>query len=122
MAIQVQKEKDGVYLTLTTKLDREDVFQLIQDLQKWLYDNTNIEADNGWIGAQHLFKNKEHYEAYKQAQSKLQLSKDMQRDIEERFGNVYKVNPDGTATTKTKHGWIPSEIEIQTLKSKQNGK
>ena len=34
--IQVQKERDRVFITLTSQLDREDVYQLVSDLNKWL--------------------------------------------------------------------------------------
>ena len=114
--IQVQKEKDGVYLTLTTKLDREDVFELIQDLQKWLYDNQNANPSG------FNFHNKEHYEAYLQSQSKLALSKEMQKGIEEAFGDKYEITKDGKAIKKEKHAWLPSEIELQEIKTKKNGK
>jgi len=40
--IQVQKNKDTIVLTITTQLDREDVQQLVSDLNKWLEDTLEI--------------------------------------------------------------------------------
>ena len=117
--IKVTKEKDGVYFTLTAKLDRDDVFELMQDLQKWLYNGEQKYTSPSGFN----FHNKEHYEAYLQGQSKLALSKDIQRDIEERFGDKYYVTKEGNAIKREKYDIVPSEIELQELKlKKQNGK
>jgi hypothetical protein len=115
-------KKDGNKIILTIReiketkveLDIEDIQQLNSDLYLFL---TNQSAPSGL-----QFHNKEHYEAYLQNQSKNKLSEQIQRDIEERFGNRFKVNPDGTVTPKSKDEWIPSEIELTTLKTKKNGK
>jgi len=102
--IQVQKEKDGVYLTLTTKLDREDAFELVKDLQNWLYNS------------------KSYNEAKEQNDSKNLLTKQMQRTIEEAFTDTYEITAEGKAIKKEKHGWLPSEIELQQIKTKKNAK
>ena len=67
--IQVQKERDRVFITLTSQLDREDVTQLIEDLNQWLED-TDVKPK---------FHNKEHKEAYEQAQSKRKLEEQLRR-------------------------------------------
>ena len=102
--IKVTKEKDGVYFTLTAKLDREDAFSLIKDLQDWLYnDEQTYQSPSGL-----KFHNKEHYDAYLQGLSKLTLSKEMQRDIEERFGERWYITKEGKA--------IPKELKKVKLK------
>jgi hypothetical protein len=107
-------KKDGDKITLTIReiketqiqLDREDIQQLSSDLINFLdYKNS-----------------KEYYEAKQQALGKTELSKEMIKTIEESFGNRFSINPDGTASTKTKNEWIPSETELTTLKTKKNGK
>ncbi len=45
--IQVQKDKDKVLLSITTQLDREDVYQLVADLNKWLEDTLEMPKFSG---------------------------------------------------------------------------
>ena len=99
MAIQVQKERDRVFITLTSQLDREDVTQLIDDLNQWLEDTVEVPTFKGIpedkvreafksqsrfdkvnsapSGLQ--FHNKEHKEAYEQGQSKRKLEEQLRR-------------------------------------------
>ena len=94
--IQVQKEKDKVILSITTQLDREDIQQLVSDLNEWL--DTNKAKD----------------EAFQQAQSKRKLEEEMRRcfvdllDSEyiKKHLEVYEYNP------KTK------EVDIKVKKLK----
>lgn len=116
--IKVTKEKDGVYFTLTAKLDRDDVFELMQDLQKWLYNGEQTYLSPSGL----KFHNKEHYEAYLQGQSKLELSKQIQRDIEERFGDKYYITKEGKAIKKEKYDIVPSVIELEELKKQTKWK
>lgn len=102
--IKVTKEKDGVYFTLTAKLDKEDVYELIKDLQDWLYNNQAKQ------------------EAKEQNDSKNQLSADMQRSIEEAFADTYVVTAEGKAVKKEKYDFVPSVIELNELKKQSNGK
>lgn len=91
--IKVQKERDRVFITLTSQLDREDVADLVSDLQKWLDDTVETQPSK--------FHNKEHKEAYEQGQSKLKLEKEMRRMfvdvldteyLETKFATVYKLD------------------------------
>jgi len=67
--IKVEKERDRVFITITSQLDREDVYQLVSDLNQWLEDTVQKPK----------FHNKAHEEAYEQAQSKLRLEKELRR-------------------------------------------
>ena len=116
--IQIQKERDRVFITLTSQLDREDVADLVSDLQKWLEDTVELPKFYGlsedkvreaWKQPGRCenpneaiqFHNKEHKEAYEQAQSKLKLEKEMKRMfvdvldteyLETKFATVYKLD------------------------------
>ena len=45
--IQIQKDKDKVLVSITTQLDREDVYQLVSDLNKWLEETLDIPKFKG---------------------------------------------------------------------------
>lgn len=45
--IQIQKEKDKILVSITSQLDREDVYQLVSDLNKWLEDTLEIPKFKG---------------------------------------------------------------------------
>ncbi len=127
--IQVQKGKNEVLLSVVAKLDREDAFQLALDLLEWCKEN---EKPKAWVDNKPLpfqsapsgiqFHNKEHYEAYLQDQSKKELSKEMQRSIEEAFGDKYTVTKEGKAIKKEKYDFLPSVTELEELKKQNNGK
>jgi hypothetical protein len=98
--IKLQKERDRVFITLTSQLDREDVSDLVDDLTQWLED-TNQAGNNNAGQSQIKFHNKEHKEAYEQGQSKLKLEKEMRRMfvdvldteyLETKFATVYKLD------------------------------
>ena len=138
MAIQVQKERDRVFISLTSQLDREDVQQLVSDLNKWLEDTLELPKFNGiseekvreaWNYSKRFdnqnsgpsgmkFHNKEHYEAYLQAQSKRMFEEEMKHYI--------------ASITSTQHiekelktielDPISREVEVSKTKLKQNGK
>ena len=91
--IKVQKERDRVFITLTSQLDREDVYELVSDLQKWLDDTVETSPVK--------FHNQAHTEAYEQAQRKLKLETEMKRMfvdvlddeyLETKFATVYKLD------------------------------
>jgi hypothetical protein len=99
--IKVEKERDRVFITITSQLDREDVYQLVSDLNQWLEDTVQKPK----------FHNKAHEEAYEQAQSKLKLEKDLKRyfvdvfDSEyiQKMATVYELDPiNKEIITKTK--------------------
>ena len=91
--IKVQKERDRVFITLTSQLDREDVYELVSDLNKWLEDTVQTQPSK--------FHNEAHKEAYEQAQRKLKLETEMKRMfvdvlddeyLETKFATVYKLD------------------------------
>ena len=45
--IQIQKDKDKILLSITTQLDREDVYEIVSDLSKWLEDTLEIPKFKG---------------------------------------------------------------------------
>jgi hypothetical protein len=107
--IKVEKERDRVFITITSQLDREDVYDLVSDLNKWLDDTVELptfkglsedkvkEAFNGPSRVDRVnsapssleFHNEAHKEAYEQAQSKLKLEKDMKRYFVDVFDSEY---------------------------------
>jgi hypothetical protein len=102
--IKITKEKDGVYFTITAKLDREDAFELVKDLQDWLYNS------------------KSYNEAKAQNDSKNKLSLEMQRTIEEAFADTYEITAEGKAIKKEKYDIVPSVIELEELKKQTKWK
>jgi hypothetical protein len=91
--VQKERERDRVFITLTSQLDREDVYELVSDLQKWLEDTVETQPSK--------FHNQEHKEAYEQAQRKLKLETEMRRMfvdvlddeyLETKFATVYKLD------------------------------
>ena len=45
--IQIQKDKDKILLSITTQLDREDVKEIVEDLNKWLEETLEIPKFKG---------------------------------------------------------------------------
>ena len=86
--LEVKKTNEGMILSLSFQLDKEDAADLIKQLQE--YVNPKV-----------TFHNKAHQESFEQAQSKLKLQKEMQRAfvdvldteyLETKFATVYKLD------------------------------
>jgi hypothetical protein len=45
--IQIQKDKEKILLSITTQLDREDVKEIVNDLNAWLEDTLEIPKFKG---------------------------------------------------------------------------
>jgi hypothetical protein len=117
--IKVQKERDRVFITLTSQLDREDVYELVSDLQKWLDDTIELPKFNGmsedkvkeaWEYSNELRKGpvteallnaRIKKEAKEQNDSKNKLAEEMRRMfvdvldteyLETKFATVYKLD------------------------------
>lgn len=45
--LQLNKDKNKIALSITTQLDREDVYELVSDLQKWLDDTIELPKFKG---------------------------------------------------------------------------
>jgi predicted metal-dependent hydrolase len=70
--IQLQKDKDKVLLSITTQLDREDVKELVSDLNQWLEETLEMPKFKGIDEAAVR-------EAWHYAQSKRKLEETMQQ-------------------------------------------
>jgi len=136
--IKVEKERDRVFITITSQLDREDVYQLVSDLSKWLEDTVEVpnfkgisedkvrEAFNGPsrmdvvnsapTGIQ--FHNKEHEDAFTQAQSKRLLEEQMKYYI----ASIKPTQHIQKEVTTIELDALNREVEITKTKLKQNGK
>ena len=109
--IEVQKDKDKVLLSITTQLDREDVKQLVDDLNVWLEDTLEMPKFKG-------VDEKAVREAWEYSQSKRKLEETMKQytasikptqHIQKEL-QTFELDP------------IGREIIIDKVKLKQNGK
>jgi hypothetical protein len=109
--IQLQKDKDKVLLSITTQLDREDVKELVTDLNQWLSDTLEIPKFKG-IDEEAV------KEAWEYAQSKRVLEQSMKeytatikptQHIQKEL-QTFELDP------------IDREIIIDKVKLKQNGR
>jgi hypothetical protein len=109
--IKVQKERDRVFITLTTQLDREDVQQLVTDLNKWLEDTLEMPKFKG-------IDEKAVREAWYYADQKRVLEKDMKEYI----ATVLPTQHIQKEVTTIELDAINREVEITKTKLKQNGR
>ena len=109
--IQVQKERDKVFITVTSQLDREDVKQLVDDLNVWLEDTLEIPKFKGideeavkvaWEYAQ---KKRLLEEGMKQYIASIKPTQHIQKELQ-----TFELDP------------IGREVIIDKVKLKQNGK
>ena len=109
--IQLQKDKDKILLSITTQLDREDVKEIVEDLNQWLSDTLEMPKFKGIDEA--AVK-----EAWEYAQSKRVLEESMKQYIAtikptqhiQKELQTFELDP------------IDREIIIDKVKLKQNGK
>ena len=117
--LQLNKDKNKIVLSITTQLDREDVYELVSDLQKWLDDTIELPKFNGmsedkvkeaWEYSNELRKGpvteallnaRIKKEAKEQNDSKNKLAEEMRRMfvdvldteyLETKFATVYKLD------------------------------
>jgi len=109
--IQLQKDKDKVLLSITTQLDREDVKEIVNDLNAWLEDTLEMPKFKG-------VDEKAIKEAWEYSQSKRKLEETMKQytasikptqHIQKEL-QTFELDP------------IDREIIIDKVKLKQNGK
>jgi hypothetical protein len=74
--LEVKKTNEGLVLSLSFQIDKEDAADLIKELQEYIKPKVT-------------FHNKEHEEAFNQAQSKLALEKEMKRVFVDVFDDEY---------------------------------
>jgi hypothetical protein len=109
--IQLQKDKDKILLSITTQLDREDVKEIVEDLNQWLSDTLEMPKFKG-------IDDKAVREAWEYSQSKRKLEEGMKQYIASikptqhihRELQTFELDP------------IDREIIIDKVKLKQNGK
>lgn len=116
--IKVQKERDRVFITLTSQLDREDVADLVDDLEQWLEDTVEKPRyDNQNAGPSGIkFHNQAHTDAFEQSQKKLKLEKEMRRVFVDVFDDEYLATKFATVY---KLDELNREIEITRKKLNQ---
>jgi hypothetical protein len=109
--IQVQKDKKNVLISITSQLDREDVKQLVDDLNAWLEDTLEIPKFKGideeavkvaWEYAQ---KKRLLEEGMKQYIASIKPTQHIQKELQ-----TFELDP------------IGREVIIDKVKLKQNGK
>lgn len=132
--LQLNKDKNKIVLSITTQLDREDVYELVSDLQKWLDETVELPNFNGisedsvreaWEYSnelrkgpveQALYNARVKKEAREQNESKNRLAEEMRRMfvdvldteyLETKFATVYKLDA------------LNREIEITKKKLKE---
>ena len=107
--IQVQKDKNNVLISITSQLDREDVKQLVDDLNAWLEDTLEIPKFKGiddeavkvaWEYAQ---KKRLLEESMKQYVASIKPTQHIQKELQ-----TIELDP------------LNREIEITTTKLKEN--
>ena len=109
--IQLQKDKENVLLSITTQLDREDVQQLVDDLNQWLSDTLVMPKFKG-IDEEAV------REAWEYSQSKRKLEEGMKQYIASIKPTQHIQKELQTFELDT----INREIEITTTKLKENVK
>ena len=109
--IQVQKDKKNVLVSITTQLDREDVQQLVTDLNKWLEDTLEMPKFKG-------IDEKAVREAWYYADQKRVLEKDMKEYI----ATILPTQHIQKEVTTIELDAINREVQITKTKLKQNGR
>ena len=107
--IQLQKDKENVLLSITTQLDREDVKEIVEDLNQWLSDTLEMPKFKGVDEAAVR-------EALEYAQSKRKLEESMKQYIATIKPTQHIQKELQTFELDT----INREIEITTTKLKEN--
>ena len=109
--IQLQKDKKNVLLSITTQLDREDVQQLVDDLNQWLSDTLEMPKFKG-------IDEKAVREAWYYADQKRVLEKDMKEYI----ATILPTQHIQKEVTTIELDALNREVEITKTKLKQNGR
>ena len=109
--IQLQKDKENVLLSITTQLDREDVQQLVDDLNKWLMEVTEIPKFKGIDDA-----------AVREAMYYLRQKRKLEDDMNEFIATIKPTQHIQKELQTFELDTINREIEITTTKLKQNVK
>jgi hypothetical protein len=109
--IQLQKDKENVLLSITTQLDREDVKELVSDLNQWLSDTLEIPKFKGIDEAvvkeawEYSQKKRLLEEGMKEYIASIKPTQHIQKELQ-----TFELDP------------IDREIIIDKVKLKQNGR
>lgn len=107
MGIQTTKGKNTILLTIVKELDREDVYELVSDLNKWLEETLEMPKFKG-------IDEKAVKEAWEYSEKKNKLAEEMRRcfvdlldsEYVQKELKVYQLDP------------ITKEVEIKSKKLK----
>lgn len=109
--IQIQKDKEKILLSITTQLDREDVKEIVNDLNAWLEDTLEMPKFKGvdesavreaWEYSQ---KKRLFEEGMKEYIASIKPTQHIQKELQ-----TFELDP------------IDREIIIDKVKLKQNGR
>jgi len=109
--IQVQKDKNKVLVSITSQLDREDVYQLVSDLNKWLEDT--LEIPN--------FKGVDE-EAVKEAMYYSQQKRLLEESMKEYIASIKPTQHIQKELKTIELDPINREVEVTQTKLKENGR
>lgn len=136
--IEIKKSNNKLHLSVSTELDREDVMQLLKDLNQWLVDTAEYPKFKGiseekikeaWTDNKHVQFNlpmqsapsgytKEYMDAYLQAQSKRMLEESMKEYIASIKGTQHIKKELETIELDP----LNREVEVTITKLKENGR
>jgi predicted metal-dependent hydrolase len=109
--IQVQKDKDKVLVSITTQLDREDVYQLVSDLNKWLEETLEIPKFKGIDE-----------EAVKEAMYYSQQKRLLEEGMKEYIATIKPTQHIEKELKTIELDTLNREVEITTTKLKENAR
>jgi hypothetical protein len=109
--IQVQKDKDNIALSITTQLDREDIQQLVSDLNKWLEDTLEIPKFKGIDE-----------EAVREAMYYAQQKRLLEEGMKEYIATIKPTQHIERQLKTIELDPINREVEVTQTKLKQNGR
>jgi len=109
--IQLQKDKEKILLSITTQLDREDVKEIVNDLNAWLEDTLEIPKFKGIDE-----------EAVKEAWEYSQKKRLLEESMKEYIASIKPTQHIQKELQTFELDPIDREIIIDKVKLKQNGR
>jgi len=109
--IQVQKDKNKVLVSITSQLDREDVYQLVSDLNKWLEDTLEIPNFKGIDD-----------EAVKEAMYYSQQKRLLEESMKQYIASIKPTQHIQKELKTIELDPINREVEVTQTKLKENGR
>lgn len=109
--IQIQKDKEKILLSITTQLDREDVKEIVNDLNKWLEDTVEMPKFKGIDE-----------EAVKEAWYYSQQKRLLEEGMKEYIASIKSTQHIQKELQTIELDPIEREVVIDKVKLKQNGR